>query len=89
MTPADLYDLSREALALALWLSVPILGAALLAAVLTGLLQLYTRMSEPAITQLARIVAVLLATLAAVPWIAGRVTGFATHVWSLVQQLPS
>ena len=89
MTPADLYDLTREALSLALWLSVPILGAALLAAVLTGLLQLYTRMSEPAITQLARVVAVLLATVVAVPWIADRVTGFATRVWSLVQQLPS
>jgi flagellar biosynthetic protein FliQ len=89
MTPADLYDLGREALALALWLSLPIIGAAALAAVLTSLLQAYTRISEPAITQLARIVAVLLMALVAAPWIAGRVAGFATNAWSMLQHLSS
>jgi len=89
MIPADLYDLGREALALSLWLSLPVLGAALLAAILTGVFQAYTRMSEPAITQVARIVAVLAVAVAAVPWIADRVAGFTSDVWSLVQQLPS
>jgi flagellar biosynthetic protein FliQ len=87
MTPADLYDIGREALALALWLSLPILGAALVAAVLTSLFQAYTRISEPAITQLARIIAVLLVAVVAAPWLAGRVAGFATDVWSLMLQL--
>lgn len=89
MLPADLYDLGREALALALWLSLPVLGAALLAAVLTSLLQSYTRVSEPAITQLARIAAVLIAAVIAAPWIAGRVAGFAAETWSLLLRLPS
>jgi flagellar biosynthesis protein FliQ len=84
MSPADLYDLGREALTLAFWLSLPIVGAALVAGVLTGLFQAYTKMSEPAINHAARIAAVLVVALCLVTWVAERVASFAERVFSLI-----
>ena len=38
VVPADIYDLTREALVIALLLSLPVLGAALLAGLLSALM---------------------------------------------------
>jgi flagellar biosynthetic protein FliQ len=84
MAAADLTEILEQALVLALMCSLPALAASLLAGFGTSLLQLYTRLSEPAVTQVPRILAVLLAVLAAAPWISGRVTRFAERVWSLI-----
>lgn len=84
MIPADLFSVGREALTLALFLSLPIVGAALAAGVVTGLLQAYTKLSEPAINQAARIVAVLVVAVALVNWIAGHVATFTERVLGLV-----
>lgn len=87
MVPADLYDVAREGLGLVVLLSLPLLGAALLAAVLCGVLQNVTRLSEPAIAHVARIAAVLLCAVAAAPWIAGEVKRFAAETFALIHQL--
>ncbi|MCP4675640.1 MAG: flagellar biosynthetic protein FliQ [Deltaproteobacteria bacterium] len=84
MLPVDLFDVAREALVLVLLLSIPILGAALVAGLATAALQTLTRVSEPALTHVPRIVAVAAAVLIAAPWISARVAGFADRVWSLV-----
>ena len=85
MTPADLNELGREALFLVLWLSLPIIGAALLAGLLSGLFQSFTRMSEPTIGHVSRITAVLAVAAVAAPWMAAEVADFAVHAWSLIQ----
>jgi flagellar biosynthesis protein FliQ len=85
--PADLIDIAREGLIIALMLSLPILGAAALASLVSAALQAFTRVSEPALTTIPRIVAVGLAVLAAAPWIGHRLAGFATRVWSLVHDV--
>jgi flagellar biosynthesis protein FliQ len=87
MVPADLTDLARQALLLVVWLSLPILGAALLASILTGVLQSFTRLSEPAITHVARIVAVLACAIAAAPWIAVEVKRFAVSAFALIHEV--
>jgi type III secretory pathway component EscS len=84
MIPADLYDVGREALVLAFWLSLPIIGAALVAGVLTGLFQTYTKMSEPAINHAARIAAVLVVAVSLVTWVSERVAAFAERVFALI-----
>ncbi len=85
MLPADLFDVAREGLVLALFLSLPILAAAFAAGLLTALLQSLTRISEPALTHVPRIAAVVVAVLISASWISERVAGFAERVWSLVQ----
>lgn len=84
MIPADLYDVGKEALVLALVLSAPIIAAALAAGVVTGLFQAYTKMSEPAINHAARIAAVLVVAVFLVTWVAGHVASFAERVFGLI-----
>ncbi len=83
--PIDFFNIAQEALTLAIVLSLPILGAAFLAGLLSTVLQMFTRVSEPALTHVPRIVAVGLAALIAAPWIGGRVADFSMRVWSMVQ----
>ncbi len=87
MIPADLIDVARQALTLVAVLSLPILGAALLASILSGALQSLTRLSEPAITHVARIVAVLACAVVAAPWIATEVKRFAIQTFALIQEV--
>jgi flagellar biosynthesis protein FliQ len=87
MIPADLYDVARQALALVVAVSLPLLGAALLASILSGALQSLTRLSEPAITHVSRLLAVLACAVAAGPWIAGEVRRFAVETFSLIHEL--
>ncbi|MBW2277860.1 MAG: flagellar biosynthetic protein FliQ [Deltaproteobacteria bacterium] len=84
MNPADLYDVGKEALVLALLLSLPVIAAALVAGVVTGLFQAYTKMSEPAINHAARIAAVFVVALMLVTWVADHVSSFAERVFSLI-----
>ena len=77
--------LAYDALVLALLLSLPVLAAVLAGGVLTGLLQSFTRLSDPSIQQVVRIVAVFLVALAVAPWAADRLADFARTVWSMLQ----
>jgi flagellar biosynthetic protein FliQ len=83
--PADLIEVAREGLILALLLSLPILGAALIAGLLTALLQMVTKVSEPVLTYVPRIVAVVLAVIFVGPWMGGRLANFAERIWSMIQ----
>lgn len=87
MAVPDLADLAREGLVLALVLSLPIIGAACLAGVLTALLQAYTKLSDAALSFVPRALAVGIAILVAAPWIGSRLTSFAERVWALIQSL--
>jgi flagellar biosynthesis protein FliQ len=89
MTPEALYEVSRQGLFLVLLLSAPVLAVALATNILTGLLAHYTRLSEPAVGNVARMIAVLGALLIIGPWIGGRLVSFAQSVWHLLIQAVS
>ncbi len=74
-------DLLLQALSLALWLAVPVVGAALLAGVLSSALQTFTAWSDPALTYVPRILAVAVAWGLSAPWIAGEMLDFARLAW--------
>lgn len=78
-----LLHLSREALGLALLLSAPPLGAALLVGLVTGLLQAVTQVQEQALGAVPRIAAVFAALLLAGPWMGGLLARFAGEVLAL------
>lgn len=80
---ATVLHLGREALLLALLLSAPPLGAALLVGLVTGLLQAATQLQEHAIGAVPRIAAVSAALIVAAPWIGGRMARFAAEVLAL------
>jgi flagellar biosynthesis protein FliQ len=88
MTPSDLLDLGREAIVLSLLLALPVLVAALAANLVVGALQALAGLSEPSMSVVPRIVAVLAVLAATAPWLAARIGAFAQRVWSLIQAVP-
>jgi flagellar biosynthesis protein FliQ len=86
MDPALLH-LGREALLLALLVSAPPLGAALVVALAVGVLQAATQVQEPALAVVPRLVAVIAALALAGPWIGARVVRFAADCLSLVPRI--
>jgi flagellar biosynthesis protein FliQ len=69
-------DWSREALRLAMLLGGPLLAAALCVGLLVNVLQTLTQLHEPVVGLVPRMVVVLLALLALLPWLVGRWVGF-------------
>jgi type III secretion protein S len=79
-----LLHIGREALLVALLVSAPPLGAALLVGALTGVLQAATQVQEPSVGIVPRLAAVLGALALAAPWIGARVARFAGECIELV-----
>ncbi|WP_165070721.1 flagellar biosynthetic protein FliQ [Paludisphaera rhizosphaerae] len=65
-------DWTREALRLALMLGGPILAAALVVGLAVNVLQTMTQLNEPVVGLVPRLVAVVVATLVLLPWLAAR-----------------
>jgi len=86
MDPALLH-LGREALLLALLVSAPPLGAALVVALAVGVLQAATQVQEPTLAVVPRLVAVIAALALAGPWIGAWVVRFAAECLSLVPRI--
>jgi flagellar biosynthesis protein FliQ len=80
-----LLGLGREALVLALWVSLPPLAAALLVGLLVGALQAATQIQDPGVAVVPRLCAVLGALALAAPWIGAQVARFAL---ACLDQLP-
>jgi type III secretory pathway component EscS len=87
MADPSLLHLAREALLLALVLSAPPLGAALLVGLVTGVLQAATQVQEPSLGVVPRLAAVLAALLAAAPWTGARLVRFAADCLSLLPRI--
>jgi len=82
-----LLHVGREALLLALLVSAPPLGAALLVGAVTGVLQAATQVQEPAIGVVPRLAAVLGALAVTAPWIGARVVRFAAECLDLLPRV--
>jgi type III secretion protein S len=78
-----LLHVGREALLVALLVSVPPLGAALLVGAVTGVFQAATQIQEPSIGVVPRLAAVLGALAVTAPWIGARVARFASECLEL------
>jgi flagellar biosynthesis protein FliQ len=83
MTPVLEY--ARLALQTALQLAGPVLLAALAVGLLVGVAQTLTQLHEPTVALVPRLLAVLVAVLALLPWMAGRWVEFAG---GLIQEIP-
>ena len=87
METGDILFLVREAIMLALLMSLPLLGIVLLTSIFTMVIQSLTKVSESALSVVPRILAVMVTLLVAGPWMGSRVAGFAERVWILLQSV--
>lgn len=86
MDPALLH-VGREALLLALLVSAPPLGAALVVGTAIGVLQAATQVQEPSIGVAPRLAAVVGALALAAPWIGAHVVRFAAECLDLAARV--
>lgn len=63
MTPQTVMDITREALLLVLWISLPVVAVATLTALLVAVLQAVTQIQDQSIGQSVRMIAVMLAVV--------------------------
>lgn len=82
-----LLHVGREALLIALLISAPPLGAALVVGTAVGVLQAATQVQEPSIGVVPRLAAVLGALALAAPWISAHVARFAAECLDLVARV--
>jgi flagellar biosynthesis protein FliQ len=80
----SLLALLREGVLLALLLAAPLLVAALVAGVLTGLIGAFTQIQDPAVGLVPRVAAVGVAIVVFAPSIARQLEAFASRLWPLI-----
>ena len=80
---ASLVALVRDGVLLALWLAAPLLVAALLAGILTGLAGAFTQIQDPAVGLVPRVAGVGVALVVFAPSIAHQLAAFASRLWPL------
>jgi flagellar biosynthetic protein FliQ len=81
---SSLVVLLREGFLLALLLVAPILVAALLAGIISGLLAAFTQIQEPAVSLVPRVAAIGVAIVLFGPSIATQLATFANRLWPLI-----
>ena len=86
MTSA-LVALVREGMVLVLLLAAPLLVAALIAGVLTGLLGAFTQIQDPSVALVPRVAAIAAAIALFAPAIAHQLEAFAARMWPLIAQI--
>jgi flagellar biosynthesis protein FliQ len=86
---AEIVAVLREGLLLALLLAAPLLIAALVAGVLTGLVGAFTQIQDPAVGLVPRTAAVGVALVVFAPSIARQLEVFAGQLWPLVAAIGS
>jgi flagellar biosynthetic protein FliQ len=86
MTPS-LVSVLREGLLLVLLLAAPLLVAALVAGILTGLVAAVTQVQDPAVALVPRVAAVGAALVLFGPAIAHQLEAFASRLWLLIASI--
>ena len=75
-------DLGRQALMTALIIAAPLLCVGLIVGVLISIMQAVTQIQEMTLTFVPKIIAMILAAAFFMPWILGRISEFATEMFS-------
>ena len=81
---ASLVGILREGFLLALLLVAPVLVAAVIAGILSGLLSVFTQIQDPAVSLVPRVAAVGAAIALFAPAIASQLVAFANRLWPLI-----
>lgn len=80
MTPEYVISIGAEAIKLTLLLSAPLLGVGLVVGLIIAVLQATTQIQEMTLSFVPKIVCVLLALLAAAPWMISKILSFMSTI---------
>ncbi|MHC1712939.1 MAG: flagellar biosynthesis protein FliQ [Solidesulfovibrio sp.] len=81
MTPDMVVALSRQAIELALFLALPMLGVSLVVGVVISILQAATQIQEMTLTFVPKILAMFIALLIAFPWMMDKMLNFTRELF--------
>lgn len=81
MTPEFVVGFARQAIEMALTISLPMLGIGLLVGITISILQSATQIQEMTLTFIPKIVSIFLALLFAFPWIMDKMVTFTREVF--------
>lgn len=84
MTPDFITGIGQEALKTALMLSLPLVGAAFLVAIIVGVVQTITQVQEQTLSFLPKLIAVIAVFFLTLPWMLDVMTQFATRIFTNV-----
>lgn len=79
MTPDNVIDIGREALTITVFLSAPLLVAALLTGLLVGLFQAATQIQEQTLSFIPKLLSMVVALVATGPWLLQTFIDYATN----------
>ena len=77
-------ELGRDALLLAVKLSLPVAGAAAVSGALTALVQNVSQVHDPSVSHLPRLIAVTAVLITMGPWMGTEIVTFARQIWAIV-----
>ncbi len=86
MTQEFVISLASEAIQTVLLLALPLLGVGLVVGLIVAVLQAATQIQEMTLSFVPKIVAVLLALLAAAPWMLNKIIAFTSN---LITSIPN
>ncbi|MFP4251531.1 MAG: flagellar biosynthesis protein FliQ [Guyparkeria sp.] len=87
MSPDTVIDLTRQALMVILYLSMPILLTALAVGLLIGMFQAATQINEMTLSFIPKMIAVVVAILLAAPWMLQVIVDFTERLFNNIPSL--
>ncbi len=87
MSPDTVIDLTRQALMVILYLSMPILLTALAVGLLIGMFQAATQINEMTLSFIPKMIAVVFAILLAAPWMLQVIVDFTERLFNNIPSL--
>ncbi|MCL7752010.1 flagellar biosynthesis protein FliQ [Guyparkeria hydrothermalis] len=87
MSPDTVIDLTRQALTVILYLSMPILLTALAVGLLIGMFQAATQINEMTLSFIPKMIAVVVAILLAAPWMLQVIVDFTERLFHNIPSL--
>jgi len=87
MSPDSVIQIGSEAIKMVLWLSLPMLGVALVVGVAISLFQAVTQIQEMTLTFVPKIIAVFAAAIIAAPWMTEKIIDFTKSLFGMIPTL--
>ncbi len=87
MGPDSVIQVGSEAVKMVLFISLPMLGVALVVGIAISLFQAVTQIQEQTLTFVPKIIAVFVTMIVAAPWMTEKMVSFTHHLFDMIPTL--
>ena len=87
MTPEHILEIGQQAVQVLLFISLPILGAALGAGLLVSIFQAATQINEMTLSFIPKLIAVFITLILAGPWLITVLVDYVQHLYASIPQM--